>query len=229
MEEIKLDVQIRKNNGSRKAKRLRADNFIPAIVYGGKQSPAQVQVDRKTFERILRMHRGENIIYHLNVLEDGKKAQDYSAITKEIQHDPVSDSILHVDFNWISLTEKIEVKVAIEAKGDAIGVKQDGGSLEHVLWELTVTCLPTQIPQAIEVDVSHLKIHDAIHVKDLILPSGVVANHDPETIVLTVSAPMKEVTIPEAGAAPAEVEVIKEKKKEPEAGKKPEDQAKEGK
>ncbi len=230
MEEIKLDVQIRKQIGSRKIKRLRREHFIPAIVYGGREDSSPVQVDRKTFERIARLHRGENIIYHLNLLDGEKKLKDYSAITKEVQHDPVTDSVVHIDFNRISLTEKIEVKVAIEAKGEPIGVKQDGGSLEHVLWELTVVCLPTQIPQAIEVDVSKLKIQESIHVKDLILPAGVVIKNDPEAIVLTVAPPMKELKAEDLqAAAPTEVEVIKEKKKEPEAAKKPEEQGKEGK
>ena len=229
MEEIKLDVEIRNDLGSRKAKRLRRDLFIPAIVYGAKQDSTPLKVDRKTFERIARLHRGENVIYHLNVLEGSKKIKDYSAITKEVQHDPVTDRILHIDFNRISLTEKIEVKVAIEAKGEPIGVKQGGGSLEHVLWEINVICLPTQIPPSIEVDVSSLNIQDSIHVKDLILPSGVIAKNDPEAIVLTIAPPMKEVTPTEAEGVPAEVEVIKEKKKEPEAAKKPEEQAKESK
>lgn len=233
MEEIKLDVQVRKQVGSRKVKKLKKDHFIPAVVYGGRQDSSSVQVDRKTFERIARLHRAENVIYHLHLLDGDKKLKDYSAITKEVQHDPVTECIVHIDFNRISLTEKIEVKVAIEAKGDPIGVKQDGGSLEHVLWELTVVCLPTQIPQGIEVDVSQLKIQESIQVKDLILPSGVMIKNDPEAIVLTVAPPMKELK-PEdiQAAAPAEVEVIKEKKKEPEAAaaaKKPEEQGKEGK
>ncbi len=218
MEEIKLDVQLRKQFGSRKIKVLRRGSFIPAVVYGGKQTPSPIQIERKTFERIIRQHKGENVIYHLNLMDGEKKVKDYSAITQELQQDPVTDDIIHVDFKRISLTEKISVKVTIEAKGEAIGVKKDGGSLEHVLWELEVTCLPTQIPQHIEVDVSHLKIHDAIHVKDLVLPPGVTTKHDPETIVLTVAAPMKEVSAEPAEGAPApEVEVIKEKKKEPEA------------
>ncbi len=232
MEEIKLDVQLRTQIGSKKIRSVKRNNFIPAVIYGGKQKPASVQVDRKVFEGITRLHRGENLIYHINVLEDGKKLKDYSAITKEVQLDPVTDHIIHIDFNRISLTDKIEVKVAIQAKGDPIGVKQDGGSLEHVLWELTVVCLPTQIPQHIEVEVSHMKIHDAIHVKDLVLPSGVVAKNDPDAIVLTVAPPMKEVTVePAEGQPAAEVEVIKEKKKEPEAAAKkaPEAEAKEGK
>ncbi len=217
MEEIKLDVQLRDRLGSRKSRILRHTGYIPAVLYGGREEPVVIQVDRKAFERINRTHRGENVIYHLNVRKGDQVLQDYSAITKEVQYHPVLDHILHIDFNRISLTEKIEVKVAIKAKGEPIGVKQDGGSLEHVLWELTVVCLPTQIPQHIEVDVSGLKIHDTIHVKDLALPPGVVTQNDPEAVVLMVAAPMKEVEAPPPtpeGAPAAEPEVIKEKKKE---------------
>ena len=220
MEELKLEVQIRKEVGGRKVRRTRRNNFIPGVVYGGREKSTPVQVDRKEFERITRFHRSESVIFHLNVMEGEKKLKDYSAMIKEVQHDPVSDAALHIDFNRISLTKEIEVKVPIVAKGDAIGVKQDGGSLDHVLWELDVVCLPTKIPQNIEVDVSGLKIHDVIHVKDLKLPEGVKTKHDLESIVFSVSPPMKEVPIEEVTteAAATEPEVTKEKKKEEVAG-----------
>lgn len=211
MEQIDLDVHLRSQIGTRKVKSVRRTDFVPGIVYGGKMEPTVVKVERRTYEGIRRAHHGENIIFRLNVLEGGKKTRDYSAIVKEEQHDPVSDKILHIDFNRISLTEKITVKVGIVAKGDAIGVRRDGGSLEHVLWELDVICLPTQIPQHIEIDVSNLAIGDNIHVKDVKLPEGVTSKHEPEAIILTVVPPMKA-EVPAEGAPAAEVEVIKEKK-----------------
>jgi len=228
MEELKLDVQVRGDIGSRKVRRTRRDNFIPAVVYGGKEKSTPVKVERKAFDRIERQHRGENIVFRLNVMEGTKKLKDYSAIIKEIQHDPVSDAALHIDFNRISLTKEIEVKVPIIAKGEAVGVKQDGGSLDHVLWELEVVCLPTKIPQNIEVDISHLKIHDTIQVKGLKLPEGVKTKHDPESIVFSVAPPMKEVIVEEVAkeAAPSEPEVIKEKKKEEVPGVAPKEPAK---
>ncbi|HOW35606.1 MAG TPA: 50S ribosomal protein L25 [Candidatus Omnitrophota bacterium] len=229
MEEIKLDVQVREKVGSRKIKSVRRENLIPAVIYGGKDKSTPIQVGRKEFEKIERAHRGANIIFRINVIKDEKTVKDYPAIVKEIQHDPVSDKIKHIDFHHISLTEEIEVKVPIAAKGDPVGVKQDGGSLDHLLWEIEVSCLPTKIPQKIEIDVSNLKIHDSIYVKDLPLPEGVKTKHDLNAIVFTVVPPMKEITpeaAAEAAAAPTEPEVIREKKEEAakpgEAGEKPE-------
>lgn len=216
MEEIKLDVQLRKELGTRKIKRVRREDFVPGILYGAGQDTLPIKVDRKAFERIRRLHHGENIIFHLNVFDGQKKLKDLPALVNEEQHNPVTDTVLHVDFKQISLKEKIKIKVPISAKGEPIGVKRDNGSLDHVMWELEVTCLPTQIPQNIEVEVSHLAIGDNIYVKDLVLPDGVSTKADPEGIVFHVVPPMKEILPEEPGTAKAEPEVIKEKK--PEAG-----------
>ena len=221
MEEIKLDVQVRKEIGTRKVKAARRTNLIPGVVYGGGKEPTAISIDRKSFERISRLHRGATVIFHLNVMEGTKKLRDYSAITKEMQFNPVSDDILHIDFHRISLTEKIQVEVSVVPKGDAIGVKQDGGSLDQHIWKLDVICLPTEIPHHIEVEVSHLKIDDKIFVKELKLPAGVTTKHDPEDIVVSVAPPMKEIKPEEAAAAAAsatEPEVIKEKPKEKKEG-----------
>ena len=215
MEQIKLDVQVRSELGARKVKSVRQLDLVPGIVYGGDQKPTHIKIDRRVFERIRRVHHGE-IVFQLNVMEGEKKLRDYSAIVKEEQHDPVNDRILHIDFKRISLKEKIAVKVALEAEGDPVGVKRDGGTLEHVLWELDIICLPTQIPQGIKVDVSNLKIGDVIHVHDLKLPEGVTTKHDPDSIVFSVTAPMKAEDLEKpAEATITEPEVLREKKKEP--------------
>lgn len=220
MEEIKLDVQIRNESRTRKLKEIRRQDFIPAVVYGGGKSTTSVKVDRRTFERLMRLHQNESIIFHLNVMEEDKKRVDYSVITKEIQYNPVSSRVLHIDFKRISLKEKIEVEISVVTKGEPIGIKQEGGSLDHILRKLNIVCLPTNIPQHIEVDVSSLKIHDMIHVKDLDLPKEITVRNDPEAIVVSVSPPMKEeVETPQE--MPVEPEVIKEKKepkKEDKAG-----------
>ena len=221
MEEIKLDVQVRDLVGSRKIKSIRRENAVPAIVYGGESKPTTIKVDRSNYERIMRHHHGQSVIFRLNVMEGEKKLKDYSVIVKEEQHDPVSDKLVHIDFNRISLTKELEVKVPIETKGDPVGVKRDGGSLEHILWELLVICLPTKIPQKIVVEVGHLAIGDAIHVKDITLPEGVRTKQDPATILVSVIPPMKEEAMAPAEGGPTEPEVLKEKK--PEAG-----EAKEG-
>lgn len=213
MEEIQLEVQVREDKGTRKARRVRRSSSVPAVIYGGTKKPQAVKVDRKTYGRIRRAHFGENIILHLNVMDGGKKQEDSTVIVKEEQLDPVSELVQHIDFKRISLKERLEVKVPIIAKGDPIGVKRDGGSLEHVLWELTVVCLPTQIPQKFELDVSALLIGDTIHVRDIQLPEGVTTKQDPDSIVFSVVPPMKEeVAAPAEAAAVTEPEVIKEKK-----------------
>ena len=234
MEQIQLDVQLRKEIGTAEVRKIRRLNFIPAVVYGAGQGPAVIQADRRVYEKIARQHQGENVIFHLNVLDGAKKLSDYPAIVRDIQLHPVHEQILHIDFHRIDLTKEINVKVAITTRGDAIGVKRDSGTLEHHLWELEVICLPTNIPHHLEVDITNLGIHDAIHVKDIKLPAGVRTEQDPESAVVSVAGSTQEIK-PEEGAVQAEVEVIKEKKKDEEApkaaggadaAKKPEDKKK---
>lgn len=211
MEEIVLDVQLREQIGTRKIKKLYEEDFVPAVVYGGDSGPTNIKVDRKTYEGIMRHHRGQSVVFHLNVLEGSQKLRDYSAILKEEQHHPVKDNLIHIDFHRISLTEEIEVEVSVVHAGEPIGVKKDGGSLDHALWELDIICLPTNIPEKITVDVSALKIGDAIHVGDIKLPEGVRTEHDPSSILFSVLPPMKEKEV-SAENELTEPEVIKEKK-----------------
>ncbi len=218
MEQIQLDVQLRKKTGSNEVRKVRRQNGIPAVVYGAGQKPAAIQADRRIYERIARQHQGENVIFHLNVMDGTKKLSDYPAIVRDVQIHPVHDQILHIDFHRIDLTKEINVKVTITTKGEAVGVKRDSGTLEHHLWELEVICLPTNIPHHLEVDITNLGIHDAIHVKDIKLPAGVRTEQDPESVVVSVAGSTQEIK-PEDQAAPAEVEVIKEKKKDEEAPK----------
>lgn len=217
MEQIDLDVQLRNDKGSARARRMRRAHLIPAVIYGGHAKPTIIQAERKSYDRIHRQHLGESLIYHLNVLDQGKKVADFPAIIKDVQLHPVTDEVIHLDFNRISLNKEIEIKVKIITKGEAIGVKRDGGTLDHTMWELEIVCLPTSIPHHIEVDITNLGIHDSIHVKDLLLPSGVRHRHDPDSVVVTVAGSMREeVAAPaeEAAATPTEPEVLKEKKKE---------------
>ncbi len=217
MEQINLDVQLRSDLGSARVNRLRKADLIPAVIYGGKAKPTVIQADRKVYDRIHRQHAGESLIYHLNILDNGKKVADFPAIIKDIQLHPVTDQVIHLDFNRISLDKEIDIKVKVITKGEAVGVKRDGGTLDHTMWELDITCLPTNIPHHIEVDITNLGIHDSVHVKDLVLPAGVRTKQDPESVVATVSGSMREETATaegEAAATASEPEVLKEKKKE---------------
>lgn len=165
MAEISLKSKVRAGLGKEAVKKLRVQGLIPAVVYKGSDS-LNIEVLAKDFLEVIHTKAGENVVVKLQV--EGKKTPR-TAIIKEIQYHPVKGDVLHVDFNEISLTEALTVKVPIAAKGEAQGIKE-GGVLEHVIWEVEVECLPTQIPENISVDVTALKIGDSILVKDLPLP-----------------------------------------------------------
>ena len=228
MEELSLDAEIREEIGKGKTKGLRDKGFIPAVVYADGKDALSLKLSHRQLVQLVHQHRIEGVIINLNIKDD-KKHKSRPCLIKEIQHDPVHGEIVHVDFNQISLTKEIKVNIPIVAKGEAVGVKLEGGSLEHVLWEIEIECLPVNIPKDIEVDVSSLKLGESVHVKDIVLPSGVKVLNDPGAIVFSVAAPMKEEVPVETveGEEKKEPEVIKEKKEVPSEGEAPE--AKEGK
>jgi large subunit ribosomal protein L25 len=210
MEQIQLKATIRETRGKQAAKKLRTAGLVPAVVYHRGEEPLAITVADKELSKIVRSHGGENVLISLTVEKEKKKSR--AVIIKEIQHDPVKRYIRHVDFNEISLTEKITVDVEVVPDGDPIGVKQDGGLLDHPLREVKVQCLPTDIPKNIKVDVSGMKLNDAIHVRDLVVSDKIKILTDPEALLFQVKLHEEEVA-----AAPGEtpeVEVIREKKEE---------------
>ena len=228
MDEIFLEAQLREELGRGKVKDLRERDFIPAVIYAEGKSSQALKVSNRELIRLIHQHRIESAVINLKIKDD-KNQKPRPCLIKEIQYDPVKGNILHVDFNEISLTKAIKVNVPVVSKGEPVGVKQEGGSLEHILWEIEVECLPTELPKEIEVDVSQLKIGDAIHIKDITFPVNIKVLNDPEAIVLSVSAPLKEeVAAPEEGEEKQEPEVIKEKKEAP-AEKGQEEEGKESK
>lgn len=213
MDFVDLYASLREEKGKESNKKLRNAGLVPGVVYKKDEPTISLSVHRKNFSKAIHTDAGENVIIRL-LMDGTKKKKERMVIIKEIQKDPVKDRFLHVDFQEISLTETLKVKVPIEGKGEAIGVKQDGGVLQHVMWEAEIECLPTDIPEKIEVDIAHLKIGDSLHTKDLVPPSGVKILDDPEAVVFSVEHPK---TVEETVAAPAEgeltePEVIKEKK-----------------
>ena len=216
MEQVKLEAKVRKELGKEVVKRERVKGIIPAVVYRKGEKSMPLFLDRKSMDKALHTSAGENALINLKI-EGDEKAKAKTCILKEIQHDPLSGHILHVDFNEISLTEEIKVSVPLAAKGESVGVKQEGGVLEHLLWEIQVECLPTDIPQKLEVDVSNMKIGDALFIKDIVAPKGVKILNDPEVRIFAVDKPIEIVPEEVAAAAetaPAEPEVLKQKKPE---------------
>ncbi|MFA5096257.1 MAG: 50S ribosomal protein L25 [Candidatus Omnitrophota bacterium] len=227
MEELFLDAEIREEIGRGKVKAIKDKGFIPAVVYAEGKSALSLKLSHRQLVQLVHHHRIEGVVINLKIKDDKKSRP---CLIKEIQHDPVHGEILHVDFNQISLTKAIKVNVPVTAKGEPAGVKLEGGSLEHVLWEVEVECLPTNIPKEFELDVTQLKMGDSIHVSDIPVPEGVKILNDPGAIVLSVAAPMKEEVPVEPGLegeAPQEPEVIKEKKEVP--GEAAAEEGKEGK
>jgi large subunit ribosomal protein L25 len=213
--QVKLKVEPRTATGRSAARRLKARGIVPAVVYGGKEKSQPLQVSARDINAMLSHASGENILVELEIA--GQKAPR-TALLQEVQHSPVGGDVLHVDFHAISMDEKIQADVPLEALGIATGVKNFGGLLEQNLRVLPIECLPRDLPDKITVDVSALNIGDSIHVRDIKLPSGVIAKVQAELTAFSVMAPVieEEPVAAEAEAA-AGPEVITAKKEEGEA------------
>jgi len=211
---IPLSGDPREALGKGGARKARAAGRIPGVLYGHREPPIALSVGAREFDLALRSHQGGNPIVNLAVA-----GGEYTALIRAVQYDPLTHGILHLDFQHISLTEAIEVRVGLRLVGIPVGVKDGGGILEYILRDVEVKCLPTAIPAAIEVDVTSLAIGDSIHVRDLSVPDVTLLT-DGDSTVATVVPPtvMEEKPAEEAPAevAPAEPEVIAKGKKEEE-------------
>lgn len=196
------------------AKKLRSEGRIPAVIYGRQAKPQNLEVQSKEMEDLIHHSVSENLLVDLAVKDDSRPKR--LALVQEVQHHPLNGKVLHVDFHEIAETEKVTISIPVETTGEAVGVKTDGGVLEHVLFKIKVRGLAKDIPEFISVDVSHLKIGEAIHLGEIKTPEGVELVGDKHISVIAVAAPRTEeeeaAEAAEAAAAPGEVEMIKEKK-----------------
>ena len=213
-ERAALTVQRRPTSGTRPARRLRATGVVPGVVYGKGTESLSVVVDQKELAKLLHSKRGEHALVTLRLKDP--TPWEKPVLVKALQHDPVDDRIVHVDFQAIALTERLRVKIPVILKGEPVGVKQEGGILEHFLREIEVECLPADIPANVEFDVSHLTIGETVHVRELAAPSHAKITSDAEGVIASVQKP-KEEKPEEAAGAVAEPEVLREKKEEGEA------------
>jgi large subunit ribosomal protein L25 len=217
MQMQELMITRRADTGKGVAKRLRRDGVVPAILYGG-EGPQPITVDPKAVLKLIHGHGGTTQLLNLRV--DGEDGARRMAVIRELQFDPVDERLLHVDLQEVSANRPITVRVAVRPVGEAIGVKETKGILSLVLHELDVSCLPAEIPERIDADVSGLRIGDVLTVASLQVPQGVRVLNDPGQAIATVSPPMaEEVAAPVAApVATAEPEVLTERKpKEEEA------------
>lgn len=209
---ITLNAERREGLGKGGARKARAKGLIPGILYGHGEQPVALAIADRTFYVAMKQHKGGNAIVSLAV-----EGAEHTALVRDVQYDPVGHAILHLDFQRISLTEEVEVKVTVHLIGTAVGVKDEGGILEGIFREVEVRCLPTAIPASIDVDVSALSIGASIHVRDLKVPNVVILS-DPDATVATVVPPtvMEEKAAEEGATAAAEPEVIAKGKKDEE-------------
>jgi large subunit ribosomal protein L25 len=210
MEFRELTIRRREGTGKEAAKRLRRQGSVPAILYGG-SAPVAVAVDPRDVMKLLHGHEGSTTLLHLR-FDDATETR--TAIIRDLQFDPVSESLLHVDLQEVSMDRAVTVTVAVHPVGEAAGVKEQSGILEMILREVQISCLPAFIPERIGADISGLHIGDVLTVGHLTPPEGVRILNDHGQAVATVSPPMaEEVAAPAvAAAAPAEPEVLTERK-----------------
>jgi len=204
--EQKLVAEKREGTGKGVARRLRASGRVPAVLYGHGMQPASISVDSKELYHLLH-HGGANVLIDLVVGKD-----HHLALAREIQRDHIKGQYVHVDFLTVRRDEKITISVPVRVVGESVGVKA-GGVLEHHLWDLEAECLPGDVPEAIEADITELAVGDSLKVADLAVPKGVEILSPPEETVLAVVPPQARevVEIPveavegeAAEAAPAE-------------------------
>ena len=209
---IVVEVQERSEHGKNAARRLRKAGGVPGVVYGLDRPPFNVAVGARKIEEVLGLETGRNTIFTLALAgQDRSRA----VMIKALQRDPVSERLVHVDFVRVDLAKAVRVNVPIRILGVPEGVKTGGGLLEFILRQVEVECLPSDIPEHFDLDVSALNLNQHLSVKDLPARERVAVLDDPDSIVCVVAIPKEEAApvVEEAAAAvPAEPEVIKKGK-----------------
>jgi large subunit ribosomal protein L25 len=184
---IKIKSEIREIFGKNASRRLRREGRLPASLYGTQAENVSLILDKKDIFQILRSEAGENTIFKVSY---NSKTQD--VMIKEVQTNPATDELLHVDLILIAMDKEIRVTVPFVLTGEAVGVKAEGGFVDFVTREIELECLPKAIPEHIEVDISDLHLHQSVKVEELSLPEGAKWVSDPETVIAMIHAQAKE-------------------------------------
>ena len=188
---------------------------VPAVIYGRGVQPQNLELNQVEIDSLIHHSVSENVLVDLSVQGDAKAKR--LALVQDIQHHPLRGTILHVDFHEVAENEKVTVFVPVEPKGEAVGVKSGGGTLERVIFKIRVCALPKDLPEQISVDVSALEIDKSIHLGEIPAIEGVEFLGDKKNVVFSVAAPVTEAEETAAAAAAGtagEVEMIKEKKED---------------
>ena len=184
---ITVKAERRDVFGKNASRRIRRNGMIPAILYGKSEAAVPLTVKKKDIFEILKSETGENTIFELSFDTETK-----NTMIKELQSDPVTDEILHADLIQIAMDEAIRVSVPVVPVGEAVGVKAEGGFVDFITREVEVECLPKDIPEHIEIDISELHLNQSFKVEDLAAPEGVELLSDPNAILIVIEAPAKE-------------------------------------
>ena len=216
---IVVKTEKRQGLGTNASRRLRAQGFVPAVLYGESMESTPLVLSKKDIVQILRLETGENTIFKVAVDADA-----YDAMIKDLQVDPATDELLHVDLIRINMDKPIKVTVPVVHHGEPIGVKTEGGFVDFVTREVEVECLPKDIPESLEIDIAELHVNQTFKVQGMAVPEGVKVLTDPNTVLVLVSLPHKEEEVfpgekPEGEVAaeePKEPEVIKKERAEKE-------------
>lgn len=192
--------------GTNASRRLRKEGKVPANLYGPNRKSTPLTLKKKDIIQILKSESGENTIFKVYF-----DSTTQNVMIKEVQIDPLTDELIHVDLVQITMNKLVQVSVPVELSGEAVGEKSEGGFVDFVSRELNVECLPQNIPEQIGVDVSDLHINQSIRLEDLTPPQGVKFIDDPQTVIVNVGMPTEEEEVEEI----PEEEVISEEE-EPE-------------
>lgn len=215
MELLELKANIRTTTGNGPARVLRRNGKLPAVLYGPGIEPVSLSIDTDDLKQALRKTKVGQLLF--NIVIQGGEILNRSAIIKELQTDPVSGNFLHIDFYEIALDRKIKVKVPVLTKGKAQGVEL-GGILQIIRRELEVLCLPNEIPEAIEIDVTDLNLGDSIHVVEIPLKGNIEIIADVNFTVITMLTPKVEKETAEEEAEKAEEDAVGEEEVPAEGG-----------
>ncbi len=211
MDTVQLDGKARNKTGKGASRKLRSAGRLPAIFYGPEAEPVMLSIDYLELMKSLKGRPAENIIFDLRIDSNGR-SQSKKVMIKELQMDPATRDYLHVDFCEISMGKEIEASIPIQLVNTPVGVTK-GGMVEHIRRELSVVCLPKDLVDAIEIDVSGLDIGDTLHVRDIGLPPGLRSTEDEELTIATVVAPTITAEAEEVEAEEVEAEEVVEETK----------------
>jgi large subunit ribosomal protein L25 len=214
MKSVALKAYPRSQVQRAEVTKLRAAGRVPATIYGRQAAPQNLEVVSEEIANLLNHSASENLLVDLTVEKDARSKR--LALVQDVQHHPLSGKVIHVDFHEVAENELVTIFVPVETTGEPAGVKNGGGTLEHILHKLKVRCLPRDLPEQITLDVTALEIGKSIHLGEIVAPNGVQILGEKTRTVVAVAAPRaeEEVAATAAATAAGDVEMTKEKKED---------------